>query len=215
VIDADVLISTFEKGNKEQTALQARQLADRFRGNTDSLESIGSLLTHSDPNAIGIGLWIVTEVAEGDRGRELLAYLHPLLKHPHARVRFTATQAITPLLKSSDEDLVVDLIAMVMDEDPSVRMQAFIEIARLPDSVLSSPKTRSDRLLDLLRSDVDEKVLRSALASEDLRTRRLAAIGCVRKRNDDFVARMSRHITDSEICELFASRWEVRPRHRR
>ena len=176
----DEVLSMAKELDENKVAHYVNRLADQFR-NGEDLRALKPLLENQDPRLVWIGAWIVSEVVDGRRGREVFGEISKLLKHPDPAVRFAAIAGTALLTKPSEFSVTQQLLLLAIDGNPGVRQQAFFYLCLIPDDIVK-PLANMGIWPDarLLLDGVSKDELRSALGSSSLLSQRLAVVGVMR-----------------------------------
>lgn len=186
------LIDLISQSNDARASEFVNQLADLYREGGDLVDLI-PLLESPDSRLAWVGAWIVSEVANGVRGREVFEHLSKLLNHWDPTVRFAVIASVTFLVRTDDSHITKQLLSLISDENAGVRQHALFYICLIPDSVV---KPLSDTgvlpAAKLLLSGATKSDIEPCIGSSDLLTQRMAVAGVLRNYGD----------TDQYLIEL-------------
>jgi hypothetical protein len=144
------------------------------------------LITSNDANVADLGVWIASEL--GSHGRTLLRFVKKWLELPSKKSRFYALDCILQWAGPEDGELIVAAAELLTDPEAAVRWKAADVLSRATEAQLRSASGVQDRgspthrLLNwLLTPGAKDSVLVSeSLESDDIATRRFAAIAAAR-----------------------------------
>jgi hypothetical protein len=164
------------------------------------VDRIRVLLEHQDPDLVGIGAWLLSEL--GSRGRPLARILPTLLKHERKDVRFFAVDSVMSCATRDDGSLVGAALKLIDDPEAAVRWKVNALLWRMPTDVLLSatpfvPEEIKEGLACLVAED-DGTQARALLASTSAVRRRFGAAIATRHDLAD-VLTLATSSTDDEI----------------
>ncbi len=200
--DIDHLVSMLKQADDDTGGKYIDQITDLYRGGAD-LRTLIPLLEHPDSGYVSLGASIVSEVADGNRGREIFQHLAALLTHPSPSVRFAVIASVTMLVKPSELSVIRALFMLAADPNPGVRRHALYYLCLIPDDIVAA--LRDSELWTsarLMLYNVTKNEIRSAITSGELLHKRLAVAGALRKfgNDSDFIKELLPSL-DDEILE--------------
>ena len=189
----------------------ANNLADAFaRSEADGgepLRNLIPLLTHQDERFVALGVWVASEVADGERGREFFEEVVALLSHENASIRFEALACASLLVKPNESHVMSRLVELLIDPNKAVRSRMLRYACLIPDAVIESLyKTEHASRARTLLEGVEQAALLDLAASDEWLDQRIAVAGAMRNfgENAEFLEKISRHF-DKEVSEFYTT----------
>jgi HEAT repeat protein len=207
-MDVEEFVELLTRGERPD-AIDA--FIDHFRERETSLVPLRRLLEHANEDVVEVGAWILSEVADVSRGRELFESAVHLLSHDAPTIRFRALQAVAHMLRPNDENAIFDVIRLLGDSEAEIRAQAAIELARVSEAVLMSVADRpSQPKIMLALQGAGTAELTASLQDSDPIVRAIAAVGIMRnfRRGEPSVEPVLRSCP-SELKELINNWWDL------
>lgn len=203
--NANEVIFRVVEADEDTIGKFANQAADSYRQGAD-LRTLVPLLEHSDSRLVSVAAWIVSEVVDGVRGREVFDAIAPLLHHSDPAVRFSVIESVAMLVRPEEHSIIHELFMLAVDPNPGVRQQALCWLCRIPD-VLIEHLQHADIWLSarLLLGSVSKAQIRAAIKSVNLFDQRMAIAGAVRNfGNDNAFLDEIRPFFDQEVAASFS-----------
>jgi HEAT repeat protein len=180
-MNASELILCINESDEVTVGRAINQLAESYRRG-ESLRSLIPLLEHTDSRVVSSAVWIVSEVADETRGRELFSQLAALLDHRDPAVRFGVIESIALLVKPEEDTVIRRLCSLAADTNSGVRQQALYWLCRIPESLVEALRGSSMwQSARLLLNDATTDDIQAAVKSKDLFDQRMGVAGAVRK----------------------------------
>lgn len=186
-------------------------IADEFRRGGD-LRQLRPFLTHPDANVAAAGAWIVAEVADASRGREVLGELRSLAAHPDPGVRFEAISSLPWLVRPGEIDITRLILRALDDDNAGVRRHALTQVCVLPGDVVEGMRRASEWSdVRVLAAGATREHVRILVSSNARFLQRLGVAGAIRNYGGDsaFIAELAPMFDDEveeKIADLLQSR---------
>lgn len=199
-MDTDDVVRMLLESDENSVGKLINRISTRYRRGAP-LEELLPLLTHADSRVVAVAAWIVGEVADENRGREIFPQLSQLLEHSDPAVRFETLKSVARLVRSNEHLVVVAILRRLADENAGVRRQALLQVCLIPDSALSDPRILATLPeVTLLLDGVTEEQICSAIKADNVLVQRIAIAGALRNYGDDiaFMAKVE-ELCDTEV----------------
>lgn len=184
-MNADEFVRRLLESDEDDSGKLVNKMANRYRRGA-RLDELLPLLTHIDSRFVSVAAWIVGEVADESRGREIFPQLSRLLEHDDPAVRFEALTSVTQLVRPDEHPVVISILQRLADENAGVRRHALCYVCMMPDSKLSNPSVLAVIPEAVLLLDgVTKEQIGLGIESNELLTRRIAIAGALRNYGDD------------------------------